>query len=167
MCVLFHPISQLCWCSVFPGVSVGLVQQSYTVIEPASFVTVCAFLTGQSERGVLVTMTTVQGTAQGMYLPDLLYINWYDESQCLPHPSPLHYLVSPTAAIDYTTVTAQLTFLATVTQQCSSISIIDDTIPENDEVFSVQLSTLDPNVNLTSSTATVTIENDDSEYHTP
>ena len=87
-------------------------------------------------------------------------------SQCLPHPSPLYYLVSPTAAIDYTTVTAQLTFQATVNLQCSSISIIDDTILENDEVFSVQLSTLDPDVNLTPSTATVTIENDDSECHT-
>ena len=84
----------------------------------------------------------------------------------LHHPFPLHYPVSPTAAIDYTTVTAQLVFLPTVILQCSSISIIDDTILENDEVFSVQLSTLDPDVNLTFSTATVTIENDDSECHT-
>ena len=45
----------------------SLIQQSYTVIESASFVTVCAVLTGQTERDVLVTMTTIQGTAQGMY----------------------------------------------------------------------------------------------------
>ena len=140
-----------------------MVQQSYTVIESTSFVTACAFLTGQTERDILVTMTTVQGTAQGMYLRDLLYIHWHDESQCLPHPS---HLVSRTAAIDYTTVTAQLTFQATVTLQCSSISIVDDTILENDEVFSVQLSTLDQDVNLTPSTATVTIEDNDSECHT-
>ena len=76
------------------------------------------------------------------------------------------YLVSPTDLSDYTTVTAQLTFLATIALQCSSIPIVDDTILENDEVFSVQLSTLDPDVNLTPSTATVTIENDDSECHT-
>ena len=82
------------------------------------------------------------------------------------HPFPLYYLVSPTDPSDYTTVTAQLTFQATVTQQCSSISIVDDTILENDEVFSVQLSTLDPDVNLTPSTATVTVENDDSECPT-
>ena len=49
--------------------------------------------------------------------------------------------------------------------QCSSIPIVDDTILENDEVFSVQLSTLDPDVNLTPSTATVTIEDDDSELY--
>ena len=53
----------------------GLVQQSYTVIESASFVTVCAILTGLTERDVLVTMTTVQGTAQGMYLHCLLHIH--------------------------------------------------------------------------------------------
>ena len=51
-----------------------MVQQSYTVIESASFVTVCAVLTGQSERDVLVTMTTGQGTAQGMQPHDLLHI---------------------------------------------------------------------------------------------
>ena len=143
-----------------------MVQQSYTVIESASSVTVCAFLTGQIERDVLVTMTTVRGTAQGMYLHDLLHIHWRDESQCLAYPSPLYYLVSPTDLSDFTRVTAQLTFQATVTLQCSSISIMDDTILENDEVFSVQLSTLDPDVNLTPSTATVTIENNDSECHT-
>ena len=140
-----------------------MVQQSYTVIESTSFVTVCAFLTGQTERDILVTMTTVQGTAQGMYLHDLLYIHWHNKSQCLSHPS---HLVSLTGTIDYTTVTAQLTFQATVTLQCSSISIVDDTILENDEVFSVQLSTLDQDVNLTPSTATVTIEDNDSECHT-
>ena len=50
----------------------GLVQQSYTVIESASPVTVCGFLTGQTERDVLVTVATVQGTAQGMHFLDLL-----------------------------------------------------------------------------------------------
>ena len=53
----------------------SLVQQSYTVIESASFVTVCAMLTGQTERDVLVTMTTMQETAQGMYHHDLLHIH--------------------------------------------------------------------------------------------
>ena len=42
---------------------------------------------------------------------------------------------------------------------------MDDTILENNEVFSVQLSTQDPDVNLTRSTATVTTEDDDSELY--
>ena len=41
---------------------------------------------------------------------------------------------------------------------------MNDTIVENDEVFSVQLSTLDQDVILTLSTATVTIEDNDGEY---
>ena len=147
--------------------TVGVVQQSFTVIESASFVTVCVFLTGQTERDILVTMTTVQGTAQGMSLHDLLYIRWHEESQCVPHPSLLYYLVSPTDLSDFTRITAELTFQATVALQCSSISIVDDNILENDEVFSVQLSTLDPDVNVTRSTATVTIVNNDGECHTP
>ena len=53
----------------------SLVQRSYTVIESISFVTVCATFTGQtaSGRDVLVTMTTMLGTAQGMYHHDLLH----------------------------------------------------------------------------------------------
>ena len=51
----------------------SLVQQSYTLIESANFVTVCANFIGQTERDVLVTMTTIQGTAQGMYHHDLLH----------------------------------------------------------------------------------------------
>ena len=168
MCVLFHPASRLWWCSVFPGVTVSLVQQSYTVIESISFVTVCATLTGQtaSGRDVLVTMTTMLGTAQGMYHHDLLHTHWHDDSQSVHYSSPLYYLVSPTASNDYTAVTAQLTFQPTVTLQCRSVPIINDTILENDEVFSVQLITLDQDVNLTLSTATVTIEDNDSEYRT-
>ena len=53
----------------------SLVQQSYTVIESASFVTVCAMLIGQTERDVLVTIMTIQGTAQGKYHHDLLHIH--------------------------------------------------------------------------------------------
>ena len=55
--------------------TVSLVQQSYTVIESANFVTVCANFIGQTERDILVTMTTIQGTAQGMYHHDLLHIH--------------------------------------------------------------------------------------------
>ena len=41
---------------------------------------------------------------------------------------------------------------------------MNDTIVENDEVFSVQLSTLDQDVILTLGTATVTIEDNDGKY---
>ena len=89
-------------------------------------------------------------------------LTWWLTVCTLPLPSV--YLVSPTASNDYTAVTAQLVFQSTVTLQCRSIPITDDTILENDEVFSVQLSTLDQDVILTFSTATVTIEDNDGEY---
>ena len=41
---------------------------------------------------------------------------------------------------------------------------MNDNIVENDEVFSILLSTLDQDVSLTFSTATVTIEDNDGEY---
>ena len=56
-----------------------------------------------------------------------------------------------------------LTFQSAAVSQCTEISIEDDTILESDEVFSVQLSTLDQDVFLTLSMATVTIEDNDSE----
>ena len=69
-----------------------------------------------------------------------------------------------TASGDFSDVSDhELTFQSAAVSQCTDISIEDDTILENDEVFSVQLSTLDQDVNLTLSTAIVTIEDNDSE----
>ena len=45
--------------------TVGFEQLSYSTEEGAT-VTVCATLSGQIERDVLVTLTTVSGTAEGM-----------------------------------------------------------------------------------------------------
>ena len=58
-----------------------------------------------------------------------------------------------------------LTFLPGTTLQCASISISDDAILENDESFSVQLTSTDPAVTLSpsASSATITIGNDDSK----
>ena len=58
-----------------------------------------------------------------------------------------------------------LTFLPGTTQQCASISISDDAVLEIDESFSVQLTSTDPAVILSpsASSATITIENDDSK----
>ena len=46
-------------------VTVGFEQLSYPTEEGAT-VTVCAMLSGQIERDVFVTLTTVSGTADGM-----------------------------------------------------------------------------------------------------
>ena len=60
---------------------------------------------------------------------------------------------------------ADLTFLPGTTLQCANISISDDAVLENDELFSVQLTSTDPAVILSpsASSATITIGNDDSK----
>ena len=55
----------------------------------------------------------------------------------------------------------ELTIVAGTDQQCTSISISDDPILENDEFFSVVLNTTDQAVTLRPSTANITIEDDD------
>ena len=47
------------------GVSVGLEQTEYTVGESEGAVLVCAILTGEHERNVLVTIATSDGSAIG------------------------------------------------------------------------------------------------------
>ena len=62
-------------------------------------------------------------------------------------------------------IPADLTFPQGTTLQCTNISISDDAIVENDELFSVQLTSTDPAVILSPSarSATVTIGDDDSK----
>ena len=55
----------------------------------------------------------------------------------------------------------ELTIVAGADQQCTSISISDDPILENDELFSVELNTSDQAVTLHPSSANITIEDDD------
>lgn len=68
-----------------------------------------------------------------------------------------------TAGIDYSPVSTQLLFQRTVTRQCRNIAIVQDDVLEADETFSLQLSSLDQNVTLIPDSATITIENNDSE----
>jgi len=55
----------------------------------------------------------------------------------------------------------ELTFLPGAAERCASISISNDTILEDDELFSVQLDTTDQAVTLSPGSANVTIVDDD------
>ena len=57
----------------------------------------------------------------------------------------------------------ELTIVTGTDQQCTSISITDDPVLENDELFSVQLNTTDLAVTLHPSSANITIEDNDSK----
>ena len=68
----------------------------------------------------------------------------------------------PTAPDDYTSVENVLTFSPGVNESCTTIiPIVDDSVLESDEVFSVTLSTTDSDVSLDPASATVTILDND------
>ena len=50
-----------------PVVTVGLEQSSYMAVESNGSVTVCAILTGQIERDVSVSLSTMDGSAESMF----------------------------------------------------------------------------------------------------
>ncbi len=46
--------------------TVGLLQSEYSIQESVSELRVCAIITGEIEREVVVSYTTMEGTAQGL-----------------------------------------------------------------------------------------------------
>ena len=65
--------------------------------------------------------------------------------------------------LDYDSVSVDLTFLpgaSTGDIQCVNVNITDDTVVEDDEPFSVHLSSTDSAVNIAVADATVTINQD-------
>ena len=76
------------------------------------------------------------------------------------------FFYSISAPGDYTAFTVVLTFTPMETRLCYNVSIRNDDISEDSEDFLVGLSTTDASVDLTPSTARITIvdENDGNNY---
>ena len=66
-----------------------------------------------------------------------------------------------TAENDFENAAAQLTFSPTTSEMCIVIAIVNDSILENDEEFTVQLQTADEAVILDPQSSVVIISNDD------
>lgn len=66
-----------------------------------------------------------------------------------------------TAGADFTEATVTLTYEPGEFLQCANISIINDIILEEDERFTIQLSTMDGDVNLVPLLAEIIISDDD------
>ena len=141
-----------------------LQQQMYTVGEGSGPLTVCIELNGTTEKEVIINVSTEEGSAQGI---STLSLRAYHSVYLSTLLTKLYTALPIVAASgDFFGISdRELTFQSAAVEQCTQIGIEDDTILENNETFSVQLSTLDPDVNLTLSTATVTIEDDDSELY--
>ena len=75
-----------------------------------------------------------------------------------------HFLIIlVTDGMDYTAVSRNLTFNATVSTQMVIIPILDDFIVEHSETFTLALTSTDPAVILNPSSSNVTIEDLDSK----
>ena len=66
--------------------------------------------------------------------------------------------------MDFIDTSAVLTFNGSTPLQCSPVVITNDEIVENNETFFIQLGSLDDAINISVSSATVTITDDDCEY---
>ena len=132
----------------------GLNQTLYSVGEGSGSQTVCAILSGMIERSVTVTLSTVQGTAQGegnIWNPSLFKF--------------IHYIYQPTD-IDFDSMTVELEFQPESTTVCVAIPISEDLQLENNELFSVELDTTDQAVVLNPRVAQVAIIDNDSKLQT-
>ena len=75
------------------------------------------------------------------------------------------YWSSPSGGVDYTSITVTLIFDGSNTRQCNEVAITDDNIYEDDETFSVTLTTGDEDVTLEPDNGIVTITDDDGSFH--
>jgi len=75
-----------------------------------------------------------------------------------------YFIFAYAANMDFSTTSAVLTFNASTSLRCEQVTITDDTILENSEMFFIQLESTDPAVNITLGSAPVTILDNDSEY---
>ena len=107
---------------------------------------VCAELVGQTEREVIAQLNT--STTPGCH-PNMVGIH-----VCV-------YVGILLAGMDFQPLAIELTFSALDRILCANITILDDEILENNETFTVQLSSNDPDAIVAVPQSTVTIIDDD------
>ena len=134
-------------CFPFSAVTVGLELTNYTVLESETAANICVIFTGEIERMFDVIIFIPDASSGKQSLRSYKLRCSYN---CIPH------------SLDYSLVPENTTFSPGMTgPQCQSISITDDSILENDEVFVVALTTTDQNVILNPNTTSVTILDND------
>ena len=137
---------------------------SYSVREADGLVRVCAILTGDTQREVLVNLTTLSGSALGQLSHTYVQDQVHSFLQSHGNRIEMHALYPTAADNDFTPAITPLVFGPSTSELCTNISVSQDSILETVEDFSVQLSTADPAVILSPRTASVTIVDMDGEY---
>ena len=139
-------------CFPFTVVTVGFELTNYTVLESETATNVCVVSTGEIERmfDVMIFTPDTSSGKQSLHSCRLWCSIIMIIISNIPH------------SLDYSLIPENIIFSPGMTgPQCQSISITDDSILENDEVFMVALSTTDQDIILSPSTTSVTIVNDD------
>ena len=70
------------------------------------------------------------------------------------------------APVDYVATSMDFTFGPRISRHCVNVTIVNDNLPEGDEVFYLTINTTDPNVNLNPNEAMVVISDTNSKFCT-
>ena len=134
-------------------VTIGFDPATYSVAEDAGSVSVTVAAQGSLVRDVVVTLSTMDGTAVGGCL--------HASDSSIPLYAPLFLSAAPG---DYTPITSlELTFSNTMPSQTVPITIADGDVVEGLETFTVTLASPDTAVAINPMTATVDILDEDSK----
>ena len=138
---------------ISPVVAVQLKQVSYTVSEGNGTVTVCSVVSNVTEQDVQVVISTQPDSAEGQLACSKVQINVPD-GECL-----FSFTIGFT---DFSPSQFTLTFEAGELQcQCVQITIVEDSIYENSEMFHVILENITSDVTVVlGNSAVIILDND-------
>ena len=142
----------------------GLEQTFFRVMQGVGYVELCANvsfpeITCPIEFPFDVILSTANGTAGK-------YIYAWSEIDLPCKPNAHFYFVSTVQTMDYGAIDVILEFGTCETRKCVNVSIVNDLVDEEDEIFTYHLrrtTNLDPRINLEPIDGTVEIIDDDGE----
>jgi hypothetical protein len=140
------------------GVEISIREPEYSVGESESVVTVCVgIISGEAAIPLeAVLMTVSDGNAEGKHS---IVLNYSKSSARVLYTCMCDHPIAENDFVSLTSTT--LTLTGTDGENCSTISILDDSMVERNETFSVQLSTSNTAVDITQTSVMVTVIDDD------
>ena len=137
--------------------NVTFEQQTFTIGEDDGSVTVCVRVTGEFERPVEVNISTEPDSAQGESSLCARLQHFY---RCIDCCGPI------IGGSDFMSVSEVLIFEPSlnVSRLCVMVDIVNDSVLEEEQTFSVVLSTADPDIIVQEAPAVIFIVDNDGIY---
>ena len=137
--------------------NVTFEQQTFTIGEDDGSVTVCVRVTGEFERPVEVNISTEPDSAQGESSLCACLQHFY---RCIDCCGPI------IGGSDFMSVSEVLIFEPSlnVSRLCVMVDIVNDSVLEEEQTFSVVLSTADPDIIVQEAPAVIFIVDNDGIY---